>query len=64
MDIGRPGDAIAGGTEAFIDFMNGNGLVYENGRYVRGQVYDPLFVFGLPVTGAYWVKVKVDREIV
>ena len=28
-------------------------------RYVNAQVYDPLFVFGLPVTGAYWVKAKV-----
>ena len=53
------GENNHGVAKAFVDFMNGSGLVYENGRYVRGQVYDPLFVFGLPVTGAYWVKVKV-----
>jgi hypothetical protein len=53
------GENNHGVAKAFVDFMNQTGLVYENGRYVRAQVYDPLFVFGLPVTGAYWVKVKV-----
>jgi hypothetical protein len=53
------GENNHGVAKAFVDFMNQTGLVYENGRFVRGQVYDPLFVFGLPVTGAYWVKVKV-----
>jgi hypothetical protein len=53
------GENNHGVAKAFVDFMNQYGLVYEAGRYVRGQVYDPLFVFGLPVTGAYWVKVKV-----
>ena len=53
------GENNHGVAKAFADFMAQRGLVYEGGRYVRGQVYDPLFVFGLPVTGAYWVKVKV-----
>ncbi len=53
------GENNHGVAKAFADFMAQQGLVYEGGRYVRGQVYDPLFVFGLPVTGAYWVKVKV-----
>jgi hypothetical protein len=53
------GENNHGVAKAFVDFMNGSGLVSENGRYVNGQVFDPLFVFGLPVTGAYWVKVKV-----
>lgn len=53
------GENNHGVARAFIDFMGQRGIVYEGGRYVRGQVYDPLFVFGLPVTGAYWVKVKV-----
>jgi hypothetical protein len=48
-----------GVARAFLDFMNQQGTVYVNGWYVRGQVYDPLFVFGLPVTGAYWVRSKV-----
>lgn len=50
-----------GVAKAFIDFMNQKGLVYDtnSGQYIYGQVYDPLFVFGLPVTGAYWVKANV-----
>jgi hypothetical protein len=54
-----PGGNNHGVARAFLDFMNQSGLVYENGRYVTAKVYDPLYVFGLPVTGAYWVKVKV-----
>ena len=55
------GENNHGVAKAFVDFMNQQGLVYNSatGRYVQSQVYDPLFVFGLPVTGAYWVKVKV-----
>jgi hypothetical protein len=53
------GENNHGVAKAFVDYMNGQGLVYEHGRYVQGKVYDPLFVFGLPVTGAFWVKAKV-----
>lgn len=53
------GENNHGVAKAFVDFMAQQGVVYEGGRFVRGQVYDPLFVFGLPVTGAYWVKVNV-----
>ncbi|MCU0492554.1 MAG: hypothetical protein MUD01_13260 [Chloroflexaceae bacterium] len=56
------GENNHGVAKAFVDFMNQQGLVYENGRYVRGQVYDPIFVFGLPVSGAYWVKAKVGGK--
>jgi hypothetical protein len=55
------GENNHGVAKVFVDFMNQQGVVWDtdSGRYVRGQVYDPLFVFGLPVTGAYWIKVKV-----
>ncbi|MBK9715324.1 MAG: hypothetical protein IPO81_29150 [Kouleothrix sp.] len=53
------GENNHGVAKAFIDYMSQKGLVSENGRYVQAQVYDPLFVFGLPVTGAFWVKAKV-----
>jgi hypothetical protein len=56
------GENNHGVAKAFVDFMNQEGLVWENGRYVRAQVYDPLFVFGLPVSGAYWVKTKVGGK--
>ncbi len=57
------GENNHGVAQAFVDFMNQRGLVYENGDDVESQVYDPLFVFGLPVTGAYWVKVKVGGVV-
>jgi hypothetical protein len=53
------GENNHGVAKAFVDFMNQQGLVAQGNGYVQSQVYDPLFVFGLPVTGAYWVKVKV-----
>jgi hypothetical protein len=53
------GENNHGVAKAFVDFMHQQGLVYANGRYVREQLYDPLFVFGLPITGAYWVKTRV-----
>ena len=53
------GENNHGVAKAFVDFMNARGTISENGRYIRGQLYDPLFVFGLPVSGAYWVKVRV-----
>jgi hypothetical protein len=56
------GENNHGVATAFVDFMNKQGLVYENGRYVNGPVFNPLFVFGLPVTGAYWVKTKVGGK--
>jgi hypothetical protein len=56
------GENNHGVAKGFQDFMNQEGLVSDDGRYVNGQVYDPLFVFGLPVTGAYWVKTKVGGK--
>jgi hypothetical protein len=47
---------------AFADYMTQTGLIFQNNQYVTGQVYDPLFVFGLPVTQAYWVNVEVGGE--
>jgi hypothetical protein len=55
---GENGHGVA---KVFVDFMNQRGLVSDAQAYVD-QVYDPLFVFGLPVTGAYWVKAKVGGK--
>ncbi len=48
-----------GVPQAFIDFQNQQGPVYENAGYVRRNVFDPLFVFGLPITPAVWVNTRV-----
>lgn len=48
-----------GVPRAFVDFMNQQGTLYADNRYSRGQVYDPLFVFGLPITPAVWVTTRI-----
>jgi len=56
------GDNGHGIVQAFADFMNQEGFVYEGGRPVRGKVFAPLFVFGYPVTEPYWVNVQVGGQ--
>jgi hypothetical protein len=46
--------------QEFTAFLNRRGLVYENGRYVNGQIIDPNFVVGLPISEPYWARVRVD----
>ncbi len=44
----------------FVDFMNHKGIVYENGKYVNNApVFDPLYVFGYPISEPYWTHVTV-----
>lgn len=43
----------------FWDFMNQVGLVYENGTYRRGKVFDWLYTMGYPITEPYWVRAAV-----
>ena len=43
----------------FWDFMNQRGVVYENGRFVNGQVMDWVFAFGYPVSEAYWMRARL-----
>ncbi|NTU86230.1 MAG: hypothetical protein HGA45_44040 [Chloroflexales bacterium] len=58
---GENGHGVA---KVFVDFMNQRGLVADGQTTYVDKVYDPLYVFGLPVTGAYWVKAKVGgREV-
>lgn len=56
---GQNGHGIA---QTFLDFQQTRGPVYENSDYVTASVYDPLFVFGLPVTEPYWVRVDVGQR--
>lgn len=48
-----------GVIRAFMEFMNQRGPVTDGGMVYEAQVYDPLFVFGLPVTQPFWVKTRV-----
>ncbi len=58
----RQADNGHGVAQAFLDFQNISGLVYVNNQYTTDKVFDPLFVFGLPVTEPYWVLTKVGGE--
>jgi len=49
-------------VKAFTDFMNQEDFVYENGNSARAKVFNPVFVFGYPVTEPYWVKAKVGGK--
>ena len=43
----------------FANWVRGQGLVLQSGRLVQGQVIDPLYVLGRPITEAYWAEVLV-----
>jgi hypothetical protein len=62
---GDPATILARGSnnhgvpQAFIDFQTQRGPVYESGGFTHQQVYDPLYIFGLPITPAVWVKATI-----
>jgi hypothetical protein len=51
-----------GVPRGFLDFQNSYGTIYRNGQAVQGPVYFPKFVFGFPVTKAYWVNSRVGGQ--
>jgi hypothetical protein len=55
----RPGPNNHGVPQTFLDFQTQRGPIYDGERFVERQIYDPLFVFGLPITPAVWVMAKV-----
>ncbi len=49
-----------GVPRAFMEFMHQQGTVFVDGRYRRQAVFDPLFIFGMPVTPAVWVHTRIN----
>lgn len=49
--------------QAFLDFMNQSGPMLRGGQRISGQIYDPLYIFGLPVTPAVWVRARVGGTL-
>jgi hypothetical protein len=45
--------------QVFTDFFNQQGPVYQAGQVVTGQIIDPAFVVGLPISEPYWARVRV-----
>ncbi len=60
--VASPVGSDYGVPAAFANFMVQSGFIFENNEYVSGQIFDPLFVFGLPVTEPFWVDVTVGGE--
>lgn len=51
-------------ASVFKDFMNSEGTIYQNGRYVTGKVFDSaLFALGLPLTEPYWTRAKIGGKV-
>ncbi len=47
----------------FWSFMTSTGMVYENGQYFEGPLFqNPFFATGLPISEAYWADVKVAGQ--
>ena len=46
----------------FWTFLNAPGPVDQNGQIVQGQVIDPLFDFGYPITEAYWAHLRIGGQ--
>lgn len=52
--------------QAFWNFINQQGTIYSNGRFDEQTLADWRFAVGLPLTEAYWARVKVagvDKDV-
>ena len=50
-------------ASVFWDYLNSEGLIYQDGELVNGRLFDPVFfATGFPITEAYWTRVLVGGE--
>jgi hypothetical protein len=48
-------------ASVFWDFMNSEGIVYENDMTITDNLFiNPFYATGYPITEAYWAQVNVD----
>ncbi|MFD3166765.1 hypothetical protein [Herpetosiphon sp. NSE202] len=45
--------------QAMLDFMQQTGKTLRDGQVTTGMIYDPVYIFGHPVTPAVWVETTV-----
>lgn len=57
--VDSPTGADYGVPRAFATFMTQAGPVFTDNQFVTMQLFDPLFVFGFPVTEPVWVDASV-----
>jgi|GEM_PF-5818733 len=48
--------------DVFWNFMNQQGIVYEDGQYRQGQVFNWLYTMGYPLTEPYWIDVTINNQ--
>ncbi len=49
--------------QAFMDYFARQGLVQDSaGNQVKEPLFDPLYVFGFPITEPYWARVQVGGK--
>jgi hypothetical protein len=48
--------------QIFLDFVNAQGLIYENG-YRTGQLVQSNLVLGFPISEPYWIQVRVGGVV-
>ena len=50
-------------ASVFWEFLNSEGLIYRDGDYVTGRLFEPtFFATGYPITEAYWTRVLVNGQ--
>ncbi|MEI6043846.1 MAG: S8 family serine peptidase, partial [Chloroflexota bacterium] len=47
-------------ADIFVKFMNSSGPIFDGSRVVNGPLYNPLYVFGRPISEPYWTQVTVS----
>jgi hypothetical protein len=45
--------------DRFWDYLNSQGMVYENGTYKNGPITNWVSAFGFPITEPYWTSIQV-----
>lgn len=50
-------------AQPFADFFKLTGPIFEDAKTTNGNVIDPIFAMGFPISEAYWCKVRVGGEL-
>jgi hypothetical protein len=48
--------------DVFWDFLNRQGIVFENGKYMEGELFDWVYAMGYPITEPHWITVSIGGK--